>query len=123
MSYDKDNLFARILRGEIPCDKVHETEHALAFRDINPQAPVHVLVVPKGEYVSWDDFSAHAPPELQAGFLAAVGATARVLGVDRTGYRVVANHGRDGNQEVPHLHVHVLGGAPLGRVLPDQAAS
>ncbi len=115
--YDHDNLFARILRGEIPCDKVHETEHALAFRDIRPQAPVHVLVIPKGPYVSWDDFSANAPAAEQAGYVAAIGETARILGVDATGYRLLANHGADAQQEVMHLHVHVLAGAVLGPVL------
>ena len=114
MTYDDGNLFAKILRGEIPCDKVHETEHALAFRDINPQAPVHVLVVPKGSYVSWDDFSAEASPEVQAGYAAAIGETARVLGVHETGYRLIANHGNDAHQEVPHLHTHILAGEPLG---------
>lgn len=113
-AYDDNNLFARILRGEIPCSKVHETEHALAFRDINPQAPVHVLVIPKGPYISWDDFAANAPPAVQAGYVAAIGETAKLLGVDATGYRLITNHGGDAQQEVMHLHVHILGGARLG---------
>lgn len=113
-AYDDSNLFARILRGEIPCSKVHETEHALAFRDINPQAPVHVLVIPKGPYVSWDDFAATAPPAAQAGYVAAIGETAKILGVDATGYRLITNHGEDAHQEVMHLHVHILAGGRLG---------
>ena len=113
-AYDDGNLFARILRGEIPCSRVHETEHALAFRDINPQAPVHVLVIPKGPYVSWADFAAGAPPAAQAGYVAAIGETAKILGVDATGYRLIANHGEDAHQEVMHLHVHILAGGQLG---------
>lgn len=113
-AYDDNNLFARILRGEIPCSKVHETDHALAFRDINPQAPVHVLVIPKGPYVSWDDFAANAPPAAQAGYVAAIGETAKLLGVDATGYRLITNHGADAQQEVMHLHVHILAGGRLG---------
>ena len=117
MAYDRDNVFAKILRGELPCDRVYEDDHALAFRDINPLAPVHVLVVPKGEYVSMDDFSANAPPEAIAGFFRAVGETARRLGLAAGGYRFLANTGVDGNQEVAHFHVHIFGGAPLGRML------
>ncbi len=117
MAYDDDNVFARILRGELPCDKVHESEHALALRDINPLAPVHVLVIPRGRYVSLDDFTANASAEEIAGFFKAVGDTARALGVDSGGYRILANHGRDANQEVPHFHVHVFAGAPLGPML------
>ena len=117
MAYDDQNIFAKILRGEIPCSKVYESDHALAFHDINPQAPVHVLVIPKGAYVSWADFSANAPAELQAGYVAAIGETARVLGVDATGYRLIANHGRDSHQEVFHLHTHILAGEPLGPML------
>ena len=117
MAYDRSNIFARILRGELPCQRVYEDEHALAFRDINPLAPVHVLVVPKGEYVSMDDFSASAPPEAIAGFFCAVGETARRLGVAVNGYRFLANSGADGNQEVMHFHVHIFAGAPLGRML------
>ena len=117
MAYDSQNVFAKILRGEIPCSKVHETDHALAFRDINPQASVHVLVIPKGPYVSWDDFAANAPAKEQADFVAAIGATARLLGVDKAGYRLIANHGGDSHQEVFHLHVHILAGEPLGPML------
>ncbi|WP_448586936.1 histidine triad nucleotide-binding protein [Thermaurantiacus sp.] len=115
--YDENNVFARILRGEIPCRRVHETPHALAFHDINPQAPVHVLVIPKGPYVSMADFTANAPGELVAGFFQAVGETARLLGLEDSGYRILANAGPHAHQEVPHLHVHIFGGAPLGPML------
>lgn len=117
MAYDPNNIFAKILRGEIPCDKVYEDEFVLAFRDINPQAPVHVLVVPKGAYESLDDFTASAPPDLIVGFFRAVGEVARRLGLVENGYRVLANTGADSGQEVPHLHVHIFGGAPLGRMI------
>ena len=115
--YDPDNIFAKILRGEIPCDKVYEDEWALAFHDIAPQAPVHILVVPKGEWVSWDDFSTGASAEQIAGFVRAVGHVARSNGLVEPGYRLLANVGGDGGQEVPHLHVHVFGGRPLGRMI------
>jgi diadenosine tetraphosphate (Ap4A) HIT family hydrolase len=117
MSYDPNNIFARILRGELPCNKVYEDEHALAFHDIAPQAPVHVLVIPKGEYVSQDDFSAGAPDALIAGFWRAVGTVARELGVVEAGYRFLANTGTDAHQEVPHFHVHIFGGRDLGRMI------
>jgi diadenosine tetraphosphate (Ap4A) HIT family hydrolase len=115
--YDPDNIFAKILRGEIPCNKVYEDEWALAFHDIAPQAPVHILVVPKGAYVSWDDFATKAPAEEIAGFVRAVGRVARENGLVAPGYRLLANVGPDGGQEVPHLHVHLFGGAPLGRMI------
>jgi len=117
MAYDRSNVFARILRGELPCKRVYEDDHALAFHDINPLAPVHVLVVPKGEYASMDDFSATAPAEALAGFFRAVGETARRVGVAESGYRLLANSGVDANQEVPHFHVHIFAGAPLGPML------
>ena len=117
MAYDPNNIFAKILRGEIPCKKVYEDDFALAFHDIQPRAPVHVLVVPKGPYVSLSDFSAEAPAELVAGFLRAVGTVARQLGLDQSGYRILANTGEDGGQEVPHLHIHIFGGRPLGPML------
>jgi histidine triad (HIT) family protein len=117
MAYDRNNVFARILRGEIPCRKIYEDEHVLAFHDINPQAPVHILVIPKGEYVSLDDFSAHATAEEIAAFIRAVGAIARDHGLAESGYRILANHGPDSHQEVPHLHIHIFGGRPLGRML------
>ena len=115
--YDDTNIFARILRGEIECDRVYEDAHALAFNDIAPQAPVHVLVIPKGAYVSWDDFSARGSAEEIAGFVRAVGAVARAAGLVEPGYRLLANTGGHGGQEVPHLHVHLLGGGPLGPML------
>jgi diadenosine tetraphosphate (Ap4A) HIT family hydrolase len=115
--YDDGNIFARILRGEIPAKTVFENEHALAFHDINPQAPVHVLVIPKGRYVSLADFAADAPAELQAGFWKAVGEVARQLGLEEAGYRVLANAGTHAHQEVPHLHVHIFAGRPLGPML------
>ena len=115
--YDDGNIFARILRGELPCSKVYEDEHALAFHDINPMAPVHILVIPKGRYVSWDDFSATASTEEIAGFVRAVGHVAREAGMDVQGYRALANVGKRAGQEVPHLHIHIFGGAPLGPML------
>ena len=117
LPYDDDNIFARILRGEIPCRQVHEDEWSLAFHDINPQAPQHILVIPKGAYVSWDDFSARASAEEIAGFVRAVGQVARAAGLVEPGYRLLANVGRDGHQEVPHLHVHIFAGQPLGPML------
>lgn len=119
--YDDSNIFARILRGEIPCTKVYEDDHALAFHDIAPQAPVHVLVIPKAAYVSWDDFSARASDAEIAGFVRAVGEVARALGLVEPGYRLLANVGRDGHQVVPHLHVHLFGGQPLGRMISPNA--
>lgn len=115
--YDAENIFARILRGELPCDKVFEDEHVLAFNDINPLAPTHVLVIPKGAYVSWDDFSARAGAEEIAAFVRAVGRLAREAGLVEPGYRLLANVGADGGQEVPHLHVHLFAGRPLGAML------
>ena len=117
MAYDRNNVFARILRGEIPCSKVYEDQHVLAFNDINPATPVHILVIPKGEYVSLDDFSAKASDAELAAFSRAVGAIARAQGVAKTGYRVLANHGQDAHQEVPHFHVHIFGGRNLGRMI------
>ena len=117
MAYDDQNIFAKILRGEIPCDKVYENDHALAFRDINPQAPVHVLVIPKGPYVSYADFCETASEAELAGFLRALGAVARELGVVDAGSRILSNQGEDGHQEVPHFHVHLFAGKNLGRMI------
>lgn len=117
--YDDQNVFAKILRGEIPCSKVWENEHALAFHDIRPQAPVHVLVIPKGPYVSWDDFTLSAPAEQVAGFIRAVGEVTRVLELDGPGYRLMVNMGQAGHQEVPHLHVHIFGGRQFFQMIPD----
>jgi len=117
MAYDPNNIFARILRGEIPCKKVYEDAHALAFHDINPQAKLHVLVIPKGAYVSMADFSARASEAEIVGLIRAVGKVAAELGLDRSGYRILANHGPDSHQEVPHLHIHIFGGQKLGRMI------
>ncbi len=117
MNYDDNNIFARILRGELPCDKVFENEHVLAFRDINPQAPVHVLIIPKGPYVSLEDFSARASDAEIAAWVRAAGEVARQLGVVDGGYRVLSNCGPNAYQEVPHLHLHLFAGSPLGRMI------
>ena len=115
--YDDQNVFAKILRGEIPSRKVYEDDHALAFHDINPQAPVHILVIPKGAYVSWDDFSANASEAEIAGLVRAVGHVAREAGLVAPGYRVLVNTGLEAHQEIPHLHVHIFAGRPLGPML------
>ena len=115
--YDDDNIFAKILRGEIPSTKVYEDEFAYAFPDINAQAPTHILVIPKGRYVSWDEFSAIASDAEIAGFVRAVGRVARDSGLVEPGYRLLANTGPNSHQEVPHLHVHIFGGRPLGPML------
>ena len=114
MVYDRYNIFARILRDEIPCKRVYEDECALAFHDINPLAPVHVLVIPKGPYVSNADFAANAPDALVVGFWRAVGKVASQLGLDPEGYRIVSNHGPNGGQLVFHFHVHLFGGRAMG---------
>ncbi len=117
MAYDDQNIFAKILRGEIPNDTVYEDEHVLAFKDIFPQAPIHILVIPKGSYISLDDFSANASEAEISGFFRAVGTIARDLGLVDDGYRILANHGANGGQEVPHFHVHIAGGRKLGRMI------
>ncbi len=117
MAYDPENIFARILRRDIPCDTVYEDDFALAFHDINPQAPVHVLVIPKGPYVSMDDFCEKAADDEIAGFFRAVGRVARDLGLSEDGFRMLANSGANAHQEVPHLHIHLFGGKPLGPML------
>lgn len=119
--YDHTNIFARILRGEIPCNKVLETEHSLAFNDIRPQAPHHVLVIPKGPYVTFDHFALEASEAERADFVAAIGLVCKMLGVQPgeggSGYRAISNAGEDGVQEVPHLHIHILSGRVLGRMV------
>jgi histidine triad (HIT) family protein len=115
--YDDQNVFAKILRDEIPSRRVYEDEWALAFHDINPLAPTHILVIPKGPYVSWDDFSAKASEAEIAGFVRAVGHVAREAGHVAPGYRLLANTGTQSGQEVPHLHVHIFAGKPLGPML------
>lgn len=119
MAYDPNNIFAKIIRGEIPCKKVYESDTALAFEDIHPRAPVHVLVVPKGPYESVTDFSEKASDTEIAGFMRAIGAVAKQLGVDASGYRILANTGEHAHQEVPHLHIHIFGGRKLGSMLPS----
>ncbi len=120
MAYDTNNIFARILRGEIPCKKVYEDAHALAFHDIHPQAEKHVLVIPKGAYIDMSDFATRASADEQAGFIRAVGAVAAQEGLAAPGYRVISNCGANGGQEVPHLHFHLVGGQRLGRMLPKE---
>ena len=115
--YDDQNVFAKILRGELPSKKVYEDEWALAFHDLNPQAPVHILVIPKGPYVSWDDFSARATVEEIAGLVRAVGHVAREQELVAPGYRILVNTGLNSHQEIPHLHVHIFAGRPLGPML------
>jgi diadenosine tetraphosphate (Ap4A) HIT family hydrolase len=117
MAYDTNNIFARILRGEIPCKKVREDQHTLAFHDINPQTPTHILVIPKGEYVSMDDFTEKASEAEIAALFRTVGQIAREAGVAESGYRILSNCGVDANQEVPHLHIHIFAGRPLGRMI------
>lgn len=114
MTYDPNNIFAKILRGEIPCKKVYEDDHVLAFDDIAPQAPVHTLVIPKGPYKSMNEMASQASDAEQAALMRAIGTVAKMKGCDQSGYRVITNIGNDGHQEVPHLHFHVLGGHPMG---------
>ena len=120
MPYDPNNIFAKILRGEIPNDTVYEDDEVLAFHDINPQAPVHVLVIPKGDYVSFDDFTRDAPADVVGRFFQKAGDIARQLGVACDGYRAIANIGGHGGQEVPRLHLHICGGQSLGRMIPTK---
>jgi len=117
MTYDRNNVFARILRGDLPCAKVFEDEHVLAFRDINPQAPTHIVLIPKGEYVSIDDFSEKASAAEVVAFMRAVARIAKSENVAEGGYRVLANHGIAAHQEVPHFHLHLFGGRDLGPML------
>ncbi len=118
MIYDPQNIFAKIIRGDVPCKKVYEDEFAFAFHDIKPEAPVHVLVLPKGEFISFDDFTQNASPALMAGFFAAIQKIATELGVVESGYRLITNHGADASQSVFHFHMHILAGKPLGHLLP-----
>ena len=121
MPYDRNNVFARILRGELPCRKVYEDEHVLAFHDIHPQAPTHIVVIPKGEYVSVDDFSEKASETELAAFLRAISRIAQEQGVADSGYRILSNHGAAARQEVPHFHLHLFGGRDLGPMLRRSA--
>ena len=113
MSYDENNIFAKILRGEIPCKKIYEDDHVLSFHDINPQKKIHVLVIPKGKYIDLDDFSQNASPEEMVGLLKGISLVAKKLGISvdgGKGYRTLANISEHGGQEVPHLHFHLFGG-------------
>lgn len=122
MTYDPNNIFAKILRGKIPCSKVYEDDHALAFNDIQPKAPVHVLVIPKGAYLSIADFTQKASPEEIAGFFRAVGEVVKKLGIEDAGFRTISNTGLNGGQEVPHFHIHLLAGRALGPMVQKEAA-
>lgn len=122
MAYDSNNIFAKILRDEIPCKKLYEDDHVLAFADIHPQAPVHILVIPKGAYMNVADFGAHAQPEEITAFWRAVAKIAADNGLPENGFRTIANTGLNGGQEVPHFHVHLLGGRALGPMLSQKAA-
>jgi diadenosine tetraphosphate (Ap4A) HIT family hydrolase len=117
--YDPTNVFARILRGELPCKRIYEDDYALAFHDISPRAPVHALVIPKAAYVSLADFGSQAPPDQVAGFFRAVAHVAKLLELESHGYRILANMGHHAHQEVPHFHVHIFGGKPLGPMLVE----
>lgn len=117
MQYDTNNVFARILRKEIPADIVYEDEYVLAFHDANPKAPIHILVIPKGEYISFFDFSEKASSEVMYGFTKAIHHVLQSLGIQKEGFRLLSNHGLHGGQEVPHFHVHILGGRPLGPMI------
>jgi diadenosine tetraphosphate (Ap4A) HIT family hydrolase len=121
MAYDDNNIFARILRREIPSKIIYEDEHVVAINDINPQAPIHILVMPKGKYVSFDDFSQNASDAEVAALVRATGRIAREAGAAESGYRLLLNHGPDSHQEVPHLHIHILGGRPLGPLVLRQS--
>ena len=117
MSYDKNNIFAKILRGEIPCKKVYENDHVLAFHDINPQKKVHVLVIPKGEYVDLNDFNSKASDKEIVEFNKALTHVANLIGAEDKGYRALTNIGSDGGQEVPHLHFHIFAGEKIGKMV------
>lgn len=117
MAYNPQNIFAKILKGEIPCNKLFEDEYALAFHDINPRAPTHILVIPKGPYIHYEDFTTNATEAEIAGFSRAVAKAAKLVGVDGTGYRLISNCGANAHQEVPHYHIHILGGKALGPML------
>jgi len=117
MAYDQNNIFARILRGEIPCQKFYENDYALVFHDAFPKAPVHLLVIPKGAYMNFSEFTQKAPPEEQIGFLKACEAVTKHLDEAQNGYRIISNCGPDGGQEVPHFHLHMLAGKEIGSMV------
>lgn len=120
MTYDTNNVFAKILKGNIPCNKIYENEYALAFHDISPKAPTHVLVIPKGPYLTQDDFAGKASDQEISGFERAIAHVVHLVGADKTGYRLIANSGSHGHQEVPHYHVHILAGRLLGPMLVEK---
>jgi diadenosine tetraphosphate (Ap4A) HIT family hydrolase len=117
MSYDQNNIFAKILRKEIPCNKVYEDDYALAFHDISPKAKIHVLVIPKGDFINFEDFIDNASNDLKAGFYVAISKITKQLGITSKGFRLISNTGLEGGQEVPHYHVHILGGEKLGAMV------
>ena len=121
MNYDKNNIFAKILRGEIPCKKIYENEYILAFHDINPQKKVHALVIPKGKYINLDDFSFKASDQEITGLIKGISIVAKKIGVSDEvkggGYRTLVNVGENGEQEVPHLHFHIFGGEKVGKMV------
>jgi histidine triad (HIT) family protein len=121
MEYDKNNIFAKILRGEIPCKKIYEDKYTLAFHDVNPQKKVHVLVIPKGEYINLDDFSSNASEEEISGLIKGISIVAKKVGISEEvkggGYRSLVNIGKNGGQEVPHLHFHIFGGEKIGKMV------
>lgn len=119
MPYDNDNIFAKLLRGEILTKKIYEDEYALAFPDINPQAPVHILLIPKGKYVSASDFGANASPQEIAGYYRALSVVVKMMQIEESGYRVICNSGPDSHQLVPHFHAHILGGRKMGHILVE----
>tara|TARA_A100001035_G_C27337735_1_gene301314 strand:+ start:80 stop:436 length:357 start_codon:yes stop_codon:yes gene_type:complete len=117
MSYDKNNIFAKILRGEVPCKKVYENDHVLAFHDISPQKKIHVLVIPKGEYIDLDDFNKKASEKEISELLKAISHVSTLIGATKKGYRTLSNIGNDGGQEVPHLHFHIFAGEKIGKMV------
>lgn len=120
-AYNKENIFAKIIRGEIPSNKVYEDNEVLAFNDVSPAAPIHVLVIPKGEYVSFDDFVSKASSDTVANFFSTIKIIAEKVGITQSGYRLIANHGSDAHQTVPHFHVHIVGGRKLGGLLQSDS--
>ena len=116
MIYDNQNIFAKILRNEIPCDKIYEDDEVLCFKDINPVAKIHVLLIPKGEFMSLEDFVSKAESKTISSFFKKINKIVKVLNLENSGYRIISNHGKDANQEVPHFHVHILGGENLGGI-------
>jgi histidine triad (HIT) family protein len=115
--YDQNNIFAKILRGEMPCEKVYEDKYVLAFKDINPQTKIHVIIIPKGHYVDMEDFSKNAKSEEIEALIRGINKVSAIIGVNKTGYRYLGNNGYDAGQEVPHLHFHIFGGEKIGKMI------